>query len=70
MGAVEIKLGLDEEAQQSLEKSIAVSEGHFATPYFALGILYAICSVGRPKPISPWSAGLELDWGSGWVKSC
>ena len=60
MGAAEIKLGLYEEAQQPLQKSIAVSEGHFAPPYFALGVLWD--QLGRPGEAGELvERGLELD---------
>lgn len=63
MGAAEIKLGLYEEAQQPLQKSIAVSEGHFAPPYFALGVLWD--QLGRPAEADELvERGLELDPGS------
>jgi tetratricopeptide (TPR) repeat protein len=65
MGAAEIKLGLYEEAQEPLKKSIAVSEGHFAPPYFALGILWDL--LGKPAEANELvEHGLELDPGS-WV---
>jgi tetratricopeptide (TPR) repeat protein len=63
MGAAEIKLGLYEEAQQPLQKSIAVSEGHFAPAYFALGVLWD--RLGRPGEAGELvERGLELDPGS------
>ncbi len=63
MGAAEIKLGLYEEAQQPLQKSIAVSEGHFAPPYFALGVLWD--QLGKPAEADEFvERGLELDPGS------
>jgi tetratricopeptide (TPR) repeat protein len=63
MGAAEIKLGLYEEAQQPLQKSIAVSEGHFAPPYFALGVLWD--QLGRPAEADEVvERGLEVDPGS------
>jgi len=63
LGAAEVKLGLYEAAQQPLEKSIAISEGHFAPPYFALGILRDL--LGRPAEADELvEHGLELDPGS------
>jgi tetratricopeptide (TPR) repeat protein len=63
IGAAKIKLGLYEEAQQPLQKSIAVSEGHFAPPYFALGIL--LNHLDRPAEADEFvERGLELDPGS------
>ena len=63
MGAAEIKLGLYEEAQQPLQKSIAVSAGHFAPPYFALGVLWD--ELGRPGEAGEIvERGLEVAPGS------
>ena len=60
MGAAEMKLGLYEEAQQPLQESIAVSEGRFAPPYFALGILWD--HLDRPAQANEFvERGLELD---------
>jgi tetratricopeptide (TPR) repeat protein len=65
IGAAKIKLGLYEEAQQPLQKSIAVSGGHFALPYFALGVVWD--KLGRPAEADEIvERGLELDPGS-WI---
>jgi tetratricopeptide (TPR) repeat protein len=63
LGVAEIKLGLYEEAQQPLKKSIAVSGGHFAPPYFSLGIVLDL--LGRPAEADGFvKRGLELTPGS------
>jgi tetratricopeptide (TPR) repeat protein len=63
MGAAEIKLGLYEDAQQPLQKSISASDGHFAPPYFALGVLWV--QLGRPAEANELvEHGLELAPGS------
>jgi tetratricopeptide (TPR) repeat protein len=63
MGAAEIKLGLYKEAQQPLKRSIALSDGHFAPPYFSLGIVLDL--LGRAAEADELvERGLELDPGS------
>ena len=60
MGVAEIRVGLYDEPQQLLEKSIAVSKGRFAPPYFALGILWD--DLGNPAEAEEIvERGLELE---------